>query len=812
VSRRDLTLRDYLAVLRRRRGLAVAAFAVVFGLVIARALLATPVYRSHVLLQLDAEQSSRGLLEELQAIESASNTAAELEIMRSLRVARGAAERVAPGEYLVEEDAYRPLEVALRRFLPMPEPCRVALETAGLPEGHPAERYVFSFRRWNGALGVDVEREVRGRLEMRTVDGIRSGRAFRAFDRDFTFHVDGDPAGRSYLLVLRPLSAAARWIQERVRAEEVGSRTGVVALAFEAETPALARTVAQALADSYLALKREHRRARVESALRFLEEEKARVRSRLSESEQALDRARTELDAVLLSDRASWIVEKSSALDLERARQRVRLEELRGMLDRLASGVDPADVLPALGEEGVDPRTLEIAGQVARLELQKDGMAESGMRPAHPDRKRVESELESARRRLRAGIRSALSSRVEQAEATLRHLDETLRAYEAEAQKLPATERILAQLGREAEANLEIYRFLVEKDQEAQIALASTLAEVRAIDTAVEPDARARPRLLLEGILAFVLACGAALVAALVAESLDRSVKSPQELERDVGLSLFGAVPEFRTARRSLGARYRGEMVVRDRPDSVLAEAYRALRTNLRFAGIEGEVRSVAVTSAVMGEGKTVTICNLAVACALQGERTILVDMDLRRPDTHRHFGRSREPGLSDWLQGRSSWQEALRPSGVPNLDVVHAGAKVENPAALLDSDRVTALLATLREEYDRVLVDMPPVLAVSDTATVLPRLDGVLLVARARKCDVETLIAAREQVRRVGANLLGVVFNAFDARRMRNGYGYYGYYGYYGRRGDELVSSSQGREGGGNGAGSPRPRSGVQG
>ncbi|MFQ5844725.1 MAG: polysaccharide biosynthesis tyrosine autokinase [Planctomycetota bacterium] len=746
-----LHLKDYLDLLRQHRPLVWGIFLLVFGGLAGRALLATPVYRSGALIQIEGKPSPGGLLGELQAIQNASSTEAEMEIMRSRRVALGASQQLEPGDFLVEEHAYRPLEVLLGRLMGDRPTCEVRLETSRAEAGT-GSTWVFEFRPREGTAApvLHVERRDHGGRRETAVPGFVPGVPFAALGRAFTLHVRGEPAGRRYRLELRPPVETARWIQERLICHEVGRRTGMVSLAFEGETPRLARRVAEALSTSYLALKKEHKREQARTALEFLQSETERVRTKLQEAEETLDRSRAELNAVLLSERAQWIVEKMSTLELQRAEQQVLLEEQRRVLGSLRSTGDPAAVLAGLQPGPLDPVTTELSGQLARLELEREGMVEEGVRPEHPQRKRIEAEIRGARDRLRGGIEALLRGGIAKIESHLKHLDATVASYEEEARQLPQTERRIAELTREEQANLRIYGFLVQKEQEAQIALVSTLATVRSIDRPVEPVVRSRPHLLFQGVLALILAGAAAFLAAWFAEYLDRSVKSPQELESAAGLALYAAVPHFRSVRSRTLGRFKGALVVRDRPHSVLAEAYRTLRTNLRFAGLEKEVKTLAITSSVVGEGKTVTLCNLAAACAQQGERVILVDMDLRRPDTHTHFAGRRAPGLTEWLEEKKEWQEVVLESGVEGLHVVHAGSKAAHPAALLDSERVQTMLEVLREQYDRVLVDVPPVLAVSDAAAFFSHLDGVLLLTRYKACTPGVVLDARDQIRRI--------------------------------------------------------------
>ena len=302
-----------------------------------------------------------------------------------------------------------------------------------------------------------------------------------------------------------------------------------------------------------------------------------------------------------------------------------------------------------------------------------------------------------------------------------------------------------------------------------QPALASTLVTVRSLDEPLAPRVRSRPSLLLQGVLALILGAAAAFLLACVADHFDRSLRDAEELEEATGLPLYAAIPDFKTVRRCAT---HGKLVTAERPDSTIAEAFRILRTNLRFIDLGRQVRTLGVTSAERGEGKSVVVGNLAVACAQQGDRIVLVDMNLRWPTIHDHFQTGRAPGVTDVLRGEVEWRAAARASGIAGLDILPAGEPVPHPTALLETPRLNRLLESLEKAYDRVLVDLPPVLVVSDAASLFALLEGVLLLARSKVCTLEELLDARDRSRRVGANLLGVIFNGYDARTASRRYG----------------------------------------
>ncbi len=746
---------EYLRVLGHRRFLFVAAFLFVLVGLVLRVLVATPVYASQALLQIDDAAAQSGLLGELQALRADSKAEAEVEIMRSHRVASGAFERLGVTDFLIEEHAYRPLDLLLRRLRGERPACEVRVDTEPLRDGGTWERYVFDFR--GAHLAVEREDE-ESAAAVTPVPGFHPGDRFEAHGRVFVLEIDGDPAGRRFVLTLRSRAAGARWILERLHARERGRVTGVVELGFRAETPRLAKRVATALAESYAEFKRQYRREQARTAVDFLAEETARVRERLTKSERELDRFRAEAGAVLLSERAKWIVEKTSTLALERTEQRVRLEEWTGLR---ASEFDSHRILALIPSREADPLTLVLVGQVARLELEHDSLAERGQRPAHPERRRVEAELRLARERLQTTLSVRIDRTLERLRARIEHLDRTLDSYDEEARALPQTERRIAQLTRDAYADAKIHEFLVRKEQEAHIALVSTLGSARIIDLPLMPHERESPRIFLQCLVALVLAFVLAASLVFLVEYLDRSIKTPRELEEATGLELLATLPHFRAKRRAQG------LVVADRPHSGEAESYRTLRTNLRFSSLDQPPRVVSVTSSVPGEGKTVANGNLAAAAAGAGERVLLIDADLRRPALHDLLGGRAEPGLVDVLEGRIGWREVARESRVPNLHAIFAGRPTERPGAILKGAGLRELVAEAREEFDLVVVDVPPILAVADTASFLHTLDGVLLLARARFATPEILREAVDQLNRVRAPLLGVIFNDLSDRRQ---------------------------------------------
>jgi len=214
-----------------------------------------------------------------------------------------------------------------------------------------------------------------------------------------------------------------------------------------------------------------------------------------------------------------------------------------------------------------------------------------------------------------------------------------------------------------------------------------------------------------------------------------------------------------------------------DDPKSVVAEAYRVLRTNLQFSAVDKPLKKVLVTSSVPQEGKSMVIANLAISIASTGKKTLLVDADLRRPKQHKNFLLENHIGLSNLLAENLPLDKVLHTTKVDTLHVITSGPVPPNPAEMLGSDRMYKFIEEVSSIYDTILFDTPPVNSVADASILSPRMDGIILVIEAGSTEREASIIAKQQLEKVNARILGVVLN----KVQQKGGSYYYYYYYYG-------------------------------
>src|SRR5579859_296461 len=350
---------------------------------------------------------------------------------------------------------------------------------------------------------------------------------------------------------------------------------------------------------------------------------------------------------------------------------------------------------------------------------------------------------------------------------------------------------------REAEANKALYDGLTTKLKEVGISAALQSSNIRVVDPAMIPASPARPAKARNIALAFLVGLVGGIGLALIREYLDNTVKTPDDIETLTRLPSLAVVPQFAaingngTRKRLLsgiasnGHEKRIELVAQHLPNSQMSEAFRALRTSLLLSQPGRPPQVILVTSALPREGKTTAAANLAVTLAQLGDRTVLVDADLRKPGVGRllNLGSGKYAGLSSYLAGVSTLDIVTVPHpAIPNLSAIPTGPLPPNPADLLSSDKLADAISELRSKFKFVVIDSPPVMAATDAVILSVQTDGVLVVVRSGETPKEAFTRTRDLLTSVKSHILGVVLNAVDstAPDYYYSYRYYPYsYGY---------------------------------
>ena len=557
--------------------------------------------------------------------------------------------------------------------------------------------------------------------------------------------------------------------------------TRLVEIAYVSPNPEFAALAATTLAEEYAQQNLDVRLETINKNLVWLTDEVAKQEKKVTEAEAAMSKYREQQNALSLEDRQNIVVSRLNTLNDTATRARTTRLQKEASYNQVKS-VDPksdaADAYPVIStNQGV----MEAKTRLNDLNAEKARLSARYL-AGHPDLIKVEGQIESARAALIAQRTRVIESAKNEYEAAV--IEERSYAGQLESQKGAAMDLDRKSGGylvlqRQAETNRQVYQSLLQQQKELRVVSNSRTNNVHVLDRAEAPGAPFSPNARRDWFTALMAGLLVALGLAFGIEYLDDTVKTPDDVTDRLRLPLLGLVPSVRGKRVPLLS----EAVPHD-----FGEAFRSLRTSLVFtSGSEGP-RVVAVTSSQPLEGKTTTACNLGMVLALGGSRVLLVDADLRRPGLHTVIGAQNEIGLSHLLVGQARVREAVQKTSEPNLFVISAGRIPPNPSELLASERMSALLSNLRTgPFDWVIIDTPPVLAVTDAVIVARAVSGVVFVIGSEMTRRVHAERAIETLSGGKPASIGAVLNRVDFDRNRYYYSrYYGYHyqNYYGTSG----------------------------
>ncbi len=548
-------------------------------------------------------------------------------------------------------------------------------------------------------------------------------------------------------------------------------KTRLVEIVYESSDPQFAALAANTLAEEYTAQNLELRLATYQKNLRWLSEEVAKQEKKVTDAEAAMTQYRTDQNALSLGDRQNITIARLNALNETVTRQRTERLQKEATYNQLKS-VDPAsDAADSFPVVAATPGVVEAKNRLTDL-LAERARLSSRYLPSHPEMQKLDLQIKNARETLtaqRARVIESVKNDYESAVAAERSFASSLEQQKHEAMDLDRKSGSYVVLQRQADSDRQLWQSLLQQQKELQVVSNSRSNNVQVMDRAEVPGGPFSPNTRREWFTAMMAGLLVAFGLAFGIEYLDDTVKTPEDVSKRLGLPLLGLVPAIRGTRVPLLS----ETVPHD-----FGEAFRSLRTSLVFTAGAGESRVIAVTSSQPLEGKTTTACNLATALALGGSRVLLIDADMRRPGLHQVMGVRNEAGLSQLLVGQSRVREAVQRTSEPNLFVITAGRTPPNPSELLASERMKSFLANLTHgPFDWVVLDTPPVLAVTDAVVLAGHVSTVVFVVGSemtRRVHAERALAT---LRAGKPRSIGVVLNRVDFDR--NKYYYARYYGY---------------------------------
>lgn len=564
--------------------------------------------------------------------------------------------------------------------------------------------------------------------------------------------------------------------------------TTLLQLSYRSTDPRLAADVANQVAQSYIEHTYNIRIRSSASISKFMERQIEELRAKMESSGERLARLEREMNVINPEEKTNILSARLLQLNTEYT---------KAQADRVA-----AEAAYNSTRNG-DMEAAQISGHGEQLKRLIDRRNEAGERfseikthfgPNHPEHRRALATAAELDRQI-AEMRSSIARRMEvqfkeslaREQMLARGVSETKAEYDA----INLRSFDYQRAKREADADKQLYEELVRKIREAGINAGFQNSTVRVADPARTPWKPVFPKMWLNLLIAFLFSSIVAAAAVLLVDALDTTIRDPEQVSQTLRTHMVGTLPAMKTARDLLlptahsGLDGSASLLPAkashspERQFSAYEEAVRTLRSSILLADFDRTLRTMFLTSATAGEGKSTTASHLAVAHAEQGRRTLIVDCDLRRPTQHKMFGLSMTTGLSNVLQGEVGWREAVRqPAAACALDLITAGPPSRRAAGLLGS-RMAGLIDEWQKEYDLVILDGPPLLGFAESLQIATLADGVLIVTRAGQTNRKAVAAAISTLQHLRVNVVGLVLNQVK-KHMSDHYYYYGYHGKY--------------------------------
>src|SRR6266403_2142971 len=572
--------------------------------------------------------------------------------------------------------------------------------------------------------------------------------------------------------------------------------TRIIEIHYTSTDPQLAASAVNTLAATYV---EQNFKTKFESTMQasdWLSKQLVDLQMKVETSQEKLVRYQKEHEILGIDEKQNITTEKLDELNKEMTMAESDRMEKEAVFRQTQSN-DPVAVAAAIvsdtaGGGSVAGSALldKLREQQASLKIQVAELS-TQFGPSYPKVAQLNNQLKEIDRQLQTETNKAVDHLKGRYQAALQRENMLRGSFEKqkqEANKLNESAIEYSILKRDLDSNRTLYEGLLEKLKEAGVTAGLRSNNFRIIDAARVPTSPSEPNIPRNLSFALVLGVISGVGLAFLLESMDNSVRTPEQAQAISGLPSLGMIPlgsksanHGATGKRLAltASKEVVETVTMIRPQSQMAESYRALRTSLLLSNLGAPPKVIMVTSARPQEGKTTTSINTAIVLAQKGVRVLLVDADLRRPSIHKTLGMGPRSGLSNVLTGSANLEQAITVSPIlPNLFILTAGSPPPNPAELLASSNMKDVLDELREQFDHVVIDTPPTLSVTDAAVLSPRVDAIILVIRSGQTTKQALRRARDILMQVNAHVTGVLLNAVDLTSPD----YYYYYEYQGK------------------------------
>jgi len=552
-------------------------------------------------------------------------------------------------------------------------------------------------------------------------------------------------------------------VSRNLQVTQLNKNAPLIKVSYQDAIPQRADAYVNALIESFISQSVAEKSRKNDRIINFIKNQLHDMKIKLDNSEKKLEEYRIKNQAIDPSLQAQTYIKELSNIEIELSKNRLKEKLLDNLLPYAKSHKDLDAIAPSLMELNDQP-TLELITRLQDAQIKEEGL-KAEYSGKHPGLIAVRKQIQQIKDKITLSIKNLKSNMAHRNQ----NLEKLKKSYETHLKSLPTQERTLINLKRDYEVSSETYRYLLKKKSENEMIKVAILSDYRIIDPAYNNGKPVSPKRLPILIVSLIIGLILGASQAFFRNFINDKIQTKEDIENLTTLPIYGILPALK--HKAL------DLEVFKNPKSPFTESYRSLRTNLQFAKKEGQSNVVLVTSSIAGEGKSTTVANLGAIFQMAGYKSIVINLDLRKPTLHHYFKVDNNAGMSTYLSGKNSIEEIIQSTTYQNLDIIASGPIPPNPSELILTDKLDQLIDSLREVYDYIFIDSAPLGLVTDTMHLMQYADTSLIVFRENYAKKSFVTDLNHLVEQHNLTNIGIVINSVETSSSSYGYGYgYGY------------------------------------
>ena len=548
-------------------------------------------------------------------------------------------------------------------------------------------------------------------------------------------------------------------IKDRLKVTQLQKDTSLIKINYEDTIADRAQLYVDALARSFVEYSIDSKNKQLNRTSDFIHEELNNIKKELKESEEQLEQYQVTKSFVQPSAEAELYIRQLSDIEIQQSENKLKKKLISNLISFVQNNSNLDAIAPSLSKLN-DQSTLGLIAKLQENQLIEEELAIE-YTSEYPKLKSIRRQIESTRKKIAYNLEN-LNKNIDYENTSLsqRKLN-----YERKMNVLPSKERQLINIKRNYEVKSRMYEYLLKKKAESNIIQLATFSDYQIIDHAYNSYVPINKKRSIIFLLSLLLGAILGSIIALIRNQKNRTIESKKDVEKLTSLPIYGSIP--------FSKQKSYQLEVRDQGKSPFAESFRTLRTNLQFSKKEDSATTILITSTIAGEGKTTTVANLVTMLDMARYKTIVINLDLRKPTLHKFFSVDNSIGVSSYINGKHNLKEIIRATEFANLDIITSGPITENPAELILSKKLPELIDSLKEIYDYIIIDSAPIGIVTDTKTIMKHTDLNLIIVRENYAKKEFIATLEDMIEKYEFKNVGLIMNASKEQGGEYGYGY---------------------------------------